>query len=210
MGIYLQSLLTRLFVFNILVNFGWTEALLGTPKFAYRISWHLLHALFNDKMRRLVMIVISARFCQVCEQIESKHTVVLRILNRLKVFCFASCGRVWCRMSKGPWFFAFGNVLSETAVDHSCPQTLVKSAFKIATGSEFFSYPRRAHFSFVKCQLISRNFTSSTILFPLGLIGVHDGLCGKHSCLHRIMGALNLSHVQKTCRTASKHSSFES
>ena len=86
LSVDLKSLLLRLVVLHILVDFRRTESLLGPPVLLQRdFRRYLGHALLDHEMCWLVVVVIGSTSLQISEQIESEFAVGLRVLLGLVV-----------------------------------------------------------------------------------------------------------------------------
>ena len=83
LGVDLQLEFFACLIFNILVNLRWAESFLGGAKLVVGSRGNVGEVRLDFEMRRLVMIVVSARSAQVCQKVKSEHTVMLRVFNRL-------------------------------------------------------------------------------------------------------------------------------
>ena len=131
------------FIFNILVYFGWAEPLFGTSVLNVRdVCRDIIETLFDDQVRRLVMVVICSAALQVRKKIERQLAIVLRIVYLLVLISMSGGLGVRCPMSERPWLTSLRDMRDKTSVGQSCPEALLEATLKVAALLHFFSDPR--------------------------------------------------------------------
>ena len=78
------------------------------------------------------MIMICSTSGKVCEDVESKLTVWLWVLNLFMLIFGLGGFRVSLFMSESPWLFSFGDKLGDSSMNKTSVETLVKTSFEIS------------------------------------------------------------------------------
>ena len=134
LGIYLKFGLTRVaIILDILIHFSWTKSLLrGSVPLPRNFTWNIFGILSYFQMRGLVVIMICSTSGKVCEDVESKLTVWLWVLNLFMLIFGLGSFRVSLFMSESPWLFSFGDKLGDSSMNKTSVETLVKTSFEIS------------------------------------------------------------------------------
>lgn len=78
------------------------------------------------------MIMICSTSGKVCEDVESKLTVWLWVLNLFMLIFGLGGFRVSLFMSESPWLFSFSDKLGDSSMNKTSVETLVKTSFEIS------------------------------------------------------------------------------